>query len=413
MSEPKLTILTSHPIQYQVPIWRALAAAGIDMQVLFLHDQGLANRVDSSFGASFAWDIDLLGGYPSEFVKVHARRDKSRFRGLRLAEHFQNRFPSGPDHFFWSEGWRHLANWQAISQAKRQRATILMRGDSHGLAPRPWHKRLVRSLFLKSLLAKVDYFLCVGSANQRYYQELGVPAAKCVFTPHSVDNDRFAEESAKWRGDRKTLREQWKISPDAKVVLFCGKLQSIKNPQLINAACKLLQGRIPNLHVLYVGTGALEGSLRALHDVKFSWDAETKPCDLSTTNPCDGIVPATFAGFLNQSEIGKAYAVSDVVALPSHSETWGLVVNEAMASGIPAVVSDQVGCAEDLPARLDTRLVFPSNDAVRLSDSLAFALENHWESGQIQEAIDRFSIRHVVAAVSGILNSTPSNLPGR
>ena len=54
-------------------------------------------------------------------------------------------------------------------------------------------------------------------------------------------------------------------------------------------------------------------------------------------------------GFLNQSEIGRAYAMADALVLPSrHSETWGLVVHEALAFGCQALISDRVGCAEDL-----------------------------------------------------------------
>jgi glycosyltransferase involved in cell wall biosynthesis len=59
--------------------------------------------------------------------------------------------------------------------------------------------------------------------------------------------------------------------------------------------------------------------------------------------------PASFTGFLNQSEISRAYVAADCLVLPSdYRETWGLVVNEALASGLPCLVSQACGCAEDL-----------------------------------------------------------------
>jgi glycosyltransferase involved in cell wall biosynthesis len=59
--------------------------------------------------------------------------------------------------------------------------------------------------------------------------------------------------------------------------------------------------------------------------------------------------PASFAGFLNQKEISQAYVAADCLVLPSdYRETWGLVVNEALASGVPCLVSQACGCAEDL-----------------------------------------------------------------
>jgi glycosyltransferase involved in cell wall biosynthesis len=60
-------------------------------------------------------------------------------------------------------------------------------------------------------------------------------------------------------------------------------------------------------------------------------------------------LPVTFTGFMNQSEIISAYVAADCLVLSSDAgETWGLVANEAMACGRPALVSDLVGCSRDL-----------------------------------------------------------------
>ena len=74
-------------------------------------------------------------------------------------------------------------------------------------------------------------------------------------------------------------------------------------------------------------------------------------------------ISCSFAGFLNQSEIPLAYAAADALVLPSDAgETWGLVVNEAMACGRPAIVSDRVGCREDLVLEGETGLSFRFGD---------------------------------------------------
>jgi glycosyltransferase involved in cell wall biosynthesis len=66
-------------------------------------------------------------------------------------------------------------------------------------------------------------------------------------------------------------------------------------------------------------------------------------------NDASVLPPASFAGFLNQREISQAYVAADCLVLPSdYGETWGLVVNEALASGLPCLVSEACGCAEDL-----------------------------------------------------------------
>jgi glycosyltransferase involved in cell wall biosynthesis len=85
-------------------------------------------------------------------------------------------------------------------------------------------------------------------------------------------------------------------------------------------------------------------------------------------------LPVTLTGFLNQSEIVSAYAASDCLTLPSdHGETWGLVVNEAMACGLPAIVSDQVGCGPDLVTPGETGAIFPFGDWSALAESLCRA----------------------------------------
>jgi glycosyltransferase involved in cell wall biosynthesis len=82
-------------------------------------------------------------------------------------------------------------------------------------------------------------------------------------------------------------------------------------------------------------------------------------------------VQTIFAGFLNQSQLGAAYAAADLLVLPSDSrETWGLVVNEAMACGRPAIVSDRVGCAGDLVTDGATGAVFPFGNVDALARHL-------------------------------------------
>ena len=83
-------------------------------------------------------------------------------------------------------------------------------------------------------------------------------------------------------------------------------------------------------------------------------------------------LPVTFGGFLNQTEMPQAYAASDCLVLPSDAgETWGLVVNEAMACGMPAIVSDQVGCGPDLVLEGRTGAVFPLGDMDALAQKIA------------------------------------------
>jgi glycosyltransferase involved in cell wall biosynthesis len=113
-----------------------------------------------------------------------------------------------------------------------------------------------------------------------------------------------------------------------------------------------------------------------------------------------------FAGFLNQSEIIKAYVAADVLVLPSDGgETWGLVVNEAMACGLPCIVSDQVGCGPDLVTR-DTGAIFRLGDvqqlATRMSDFAADRIALQKRGKAAAQKINEYSTE---VAVNGVLQA--------
>jgi glycosyltransferase involved in cell wall biosynthesis len=131
------------------------------------------------------------------------------------------------------------------------------------------------------------------------------------------------------------------------VVAFVGKLVSRKRPQDVIRALHGLRAT----HALFVGDGPLRAECEALASRL--------------------AVPATFAGFLNQTAIADAYASADVLVLPSdRRETWGLVVNEAMASSRPAVVSDAAGCAPDLIEEGVTGYTYPAGNVGALRNRI-------------------------------------------
>jgi glycosyltransferase involved in cell wall biosynthesis len=195
--------------------------------------------------------------------------------------------------------------------------------------------------------------LPVGSANARWYRQYGVPQNRLVTCPHFVDNTYFGERADALRPRRGEIRSRWAIPEQAFCFLFAGKLQPKKRPLDLLEALRLLvaEPQAPTVHLLLVGTGPLEEACRAM----------------ATQHS----LPVSFAGFLNQSEMPSAYVAADTLVLPSdHGETWGLVVNEAMACGLPAIVSDLVGCAEDLVQDGRTGMVTPVGDARALAAAL-------------------------------------------
>ncbi len=212
--------------------------------------------------------------------------------------------------------------------------------------PKGW-KRIPWTLKTRLLLRQFDGFLSPGQRVQEYLRWYGVPDYRVFRVPHAVDNDMFAATAARFQHPeaRAAARQRLGIAPDAFVPLFVGKLVPSKRPtNIVRAAARLGRG----VSVVFAGSGALEHELRTL------------ATELG--------VDHRLIGFLNQTELGKAYALADCLVLPSdYPETWGLVVNEALATGLPCVVSNAVGCAPDMIRDGESGYVYPLGNVEELA----------------------------------------------
>ncbi len=363
----RLGILTSHPIQYQAPWFRGLAQE-VELEVFFCHRPNAAEQGGAGFGVAFEWDVDLLSGYAHRFLKnVAVPPGVNRFAGCDTPEIRDFIAKGGFDAFIVS-GWHLKSYWQAARAARRAGVPVLVRGDSQLLTPRSWWKWWAKELVYRQLLRQFDGFLVVGQRNREYLTHYGVPENKLFFAPHFVDNEWFKGKTETLKNRKAEIRKGWGADDETFVALFVGKFIEKKRPGDLLHALSFLKGsadlpasqdaqqRAINSLAVFVGAGELENELRA-------------------TATRLG-VPAHFAGFKNQSELPACYVAADVLVLPSESETWGLVVNEAMACGTPAIVSDAVGCAPDLIEEGKTGFVFPVGNIAELAARLGLVAQS-------------------------------------
>jgi glycosyltransferase involved in cell wall biosynthesis len=368
----RLGILTSHPIQYQAPWFRALAKV-VDLEVFFAHRQTASEQGNAGFGVAFDWDVDLLSGYSHRFLEnVSKNPGVNHFSGCDTPEIKQIIRDEKLDAFIVC-GWCLKSYWQAVRACRRARVPVLVRGDSQLATPRSRLFALVKEVVYRIALRQFDGLLAVGKRNREYLEHYGVSPEKIFSAPHFVDNEWFAQQARTLKAQRAVLRRGLKIPDDAFCVLFCGKFIPKKRPlDLVEAARLLMEdGKLSNLHLLFVGSGELGTELRANCDVRFDAEAPVCASQPSTLNSQLTSLPrASFAGFKNQSELPAIYAAADVLVLPSESETWGLVVNEAMACGLRAIVSDAVGCAPDLIEEGKTGFTFALGQPSQLAGRL-------------------------------------------
>jgi glycosyltransferase involved in cell wall biosynthesis len=354
MTRPvRLTAVLTHPIQYYAPWFRHLHAHAPQLALTVVYaTRPTPAQQGAGFDVPFEWDVPLTEGYRSVVVRAARpddRIDTGAFSGVDVPEIGAAIADTQPDVVLIT-GWYSKTLVRALAACRRRRVPVLFRGDSHMLSgPAGWRRPLWMAKTW-ALLRMFDGYLSPGTRVDEYLARFGVPAYRVFRVPHGVDNDLFAQSAAAYQAPetRAAARRDAGIDPSAFVVLFAGKLVDRKRPlDLIRAAARTTA----ETKVIVAGAGPLEAAMRE------------EAARLG--------VEARMLGFLNQTQLGRAYAIADCLALPSdHSETWGLVVNEALATGLPAIVSDAVGCAPDLVHDSVTGRQYPLGDVAALAQAI-------------------------------------------
>ena len=375
----RIGVLISHPIQYWTPIFRELDKL-CDLSVYFAHRQTADQQARAGFGEPFEWDVDILSGYRSEFLTNISRNPSSdHFWGCNTPN-VAARITQGRFDAFVVPGWALWSYWQAAHACRRSNVPILVRGDSQLASQRQGLRRVAKGMIFPYVLRRFDGFLYVGQRNREYLLHYGVPEQRLFFSPHCVDNNAFRLGSEATRRSSEPLQRR-----ESRHVLFVGKLIPRKRPMDVLQAAKLLRDRGTDIDLTFVGSGELSGELAAF----------ARSAGLSVD----------WRGFVNQSALPAIYAQADVIVLPSSEvETWGLVVNEAMACGVPAVVSDVVGCAPDLIEPGVTGEVFPGGDVSALARAIEVVLHADRDE-QRRLVASRIGTYSPAAAAQGVIES--------
>ena len=356
ITTPRLAIISTHPIQYNAPWFKILAGKkDIELKVFYTWSQRQEELFDAKFGREIRWDIPLLEGYDYSFVENPARDPGNHhFFGITCPSLIKEIKDWNATHLL-VMGWNFKAHLSAMRHFKGK-IPVLFRGDSTLLDETGGYKTLIRRTILKWVYRHIDLALYVGSSNKAYFLAHGVAPKKLVYAPHAIDNDRFREAPGKdFHKEVEKWRKELNIDPHEHVILFVGKFETKKDPLLLLSAFRELQKRKKKEHplsrLLFVGNGKLEEELRQASEG----------------------MNVSFLPFQNQSQMPLVYRLGNVLCLPSGGpgESWGLVINEALSSGTPCIISDKAGCAADL-GKLEGNQVFPYGNR----ESLVQCLEN-------------------------------------
>lgn len=366
MTEHPLVVLESHPVQYHAPVYRAVQAMGVPVHVIYGSDFSVAGYRDAEFGAAVSWGTGLLDGYES--TVLHSARAGSAasaeaVRGEGLRQAVKSARPGA----ILVTGYTSRYDRAAIAAGLVSRRPLLFRAETtdHALvrsAVRSWGRDVV----LRPFYGRAARCLYIGTHSRNHYLRLGVPENRLVRSPYCVDTTPFETDEAARERLRVQTRNSLDIPADRPVLLFSGKLSHRKGVDLLVDAARLISARQP-LTVLFLGDGEERAALAA-------------------RAACEPTVDVRFAGFKGQQDMSPYFHAADALVLPSRfSETWGLVVNEALHHGLPAIISDGVGSAPDLVVPGETGEIVESDSAAALAGGIERWLGWRRESVEARE----------------------------
>lgn len=375
----KLAIITSHLIQYQIPLFKSLQKKRIDTHVFFASKHGLNSKYkDPEFLVKLNWNInaDLTSGFKSYFPKIQKFRiNDFRLSFADLEKHFKNkRFDA-----VLILGWNNLHYLKAIYLAKKHNIKIILRSENNLSLKNFFFKKLLKLIIFRFFFKNFNYFLSIGKLNKKFYMYHNVNKKKILDAPYFVDNKFFNISS-----NSKKLKR--KLSLNFKnIVLFVGKLNNRKRPIDFIKLAKLNKSN-KNIYFLIIGDGTLK-----------------KQCiNLIKENKLNNI---SIKGFLNQTQLRKIYNISNLLIQTSSYETWGLTINEAMASGVPVLCTKECGAYHDLIKGKKTGLYYSVGDIFELNKKMNFILNNKskFKKSNIQKTISYFSVEKTINSICKIL----------
>lgn len=354
----RIAFVNTHPIQYFAPLYAHLTKnSGLQTTALYLSDFSLKGGSDPGFGQTISWDVDLLDGYESKFMGDRAGRRRIGGFFSMVAPQLWAEIRSGNYDAVIIHGHNLAAHHLALAAAKSARTPVFARGDTNGFASNAGWRQHARKSILSRLYQQFDGVLSIGTANDAHYRAMGVASEKVFRVPYAVDNVRFGALRPLSNQQKNLLRKELGLRTDMPTICFSAKLIQLKRPFDLLAAYADIVSKGIRAQLVIAGSGELETKLRVA--------AQRIP---------NGVI--RFLGFVNQTQLPRVLAASDIFVLSSEREAWGLAVNEAMCAGLAVIATRESGCSYDLVREGENGHVYAAGDVQSLSRALSDLVSN-------------------------------------
>jgi len=363
-----LIIFDTHPIQYRAPVFRAMGKNLPGIKVAFFNSRFDGKKwwfqerdkiPKQDFG------LNLVEGYEHFFLNT------SQLNLLKKISVLSKVLEEQKPQAILIYGYYQIEHWILRVLSARYQIPLIFVGETFDWRG-SWLRKGLKKMLIRFFFEQVKGFVSIGNKTTQYYKNWGIQPQRITQAQYCTDLEPFEMKATEALHRRKETRKSLHIPENAFVLLFVGRLFYRKRPNDLVLIHQELS-KNATLHTIFVGNGELSENLQK----------ETQD-----------IPDIHWVGFQNQLELKNFYCAADLLVVPSVFETWGLVVNEAFTCGLPALVTDTCGVADDLVVSGDTGEIYPVGNTKIASSKIKSLIENPDQHQKMCESAKRKVLSH-------------------
>jgi 1,2-diacylglycerol 3-alpha-glucosyltransferase len=313
----RLVVITEIISPYRIPLFNALAQSGsVDPHVIFLAETDPGLRQWQIYREEIRFSYQVLPSWRKRLGSYNVLFNTGIASALEAER---------PEVILCG-GYNYPASWQALYWARARGTPFVLWSESNLQDQRGGHAAV--EFLKKKFWHSCRAFVVPGHSALEYLLAKGIQRELVYTAVNAVDNSLFAQAGALARQQADRIRGELQL-PN-RYFLFAGRLVPEKGVfELLSAYAKLQEPLRNDVGLVFAGDGPSREKL-----------------ELQAASIAPGTI--RFTGFASREQLAVYYALAEMLILPTYTDTWGLVVNEAMACGLPVIVSRAAGCAVDL-----------------------------------------------------------------